>query len=105
MPLLLTTRSLWLPESSLFECLYWRVVCLNTYIRWCRHTAQYTTLAVMPAASSLVFATALAGSVYDRHATPPADGGDGPALWCVTILAVQLADRGNIDQLPHCDQF
>ena len=38
----------------------------------------------MPALSSLVLATALAGSVYDRHATPPADGGDGPAVWYVS---------------------
>ena len=59
----------------------------------------------MPAASSLVFATAVAGSVYDRHATPPADGGDGPAQWCVIYLAAQLVDRENVDRLPHCDQL
>lgn len=53
--------------------------------------SQYTTLAVMPAASSLVFATALAGGVYDRHATPPADGGDGPAVWYVNSTCTSLS--------------
>lgn len=50
------------------------VVCMYFFV-------QYTTLAVMPAASSLVLATAVAGSIYDRHAVPPADG-DGPSVWC-----------------------
>jgi hypothetical protein len=51
----------------------------------------------MPAASSLVFATALAGSVYDRHATPPADGGDGPAMWCVNTTCSSTGRSRKVD--------